>query len=151
MNPYIVIVIGLILIIGLFFVSKNNKTPDNLGVNQGKLAPLSSKPNCVSTQAQNPAKEIEPLHFKDSLKNSRDILEEIILSDETSKLIELKDDYIHCTYSSKLLKFKDDVEFYFDIETKLIHIRSASRVGYSDMNVNKDRYLSIRKKYESAN
>jgi uncharacterized protein (DUF1499 family) len=36
------------------------------------------------------------------------------------------------------------VEFHFDDQAQLIHVRSASRVGYSDMGVNRRRIEAIR-------
>lgn len=39
------------------------------------------------------------------------------------------------------------VEFYFDKEKELIHFKSGSRIGYSDMGLNKERYEKIRKMY----
>jgi uncharacterized protein (DUF1499 family) len=38
----------------------------------------------------------------------------------------------------------DDVEFVFDDESKTIHFRSASRIGYGDYGVNRDRMEAIR-------
>jgi len=43
----------------------------------------------------------------------------------------------------------DDVEFLLDDGTKTIHIRSASRVGYSDLGVNRKRVEAIRARFET--
>jgi uncharacterized protein (DUF1499 family) len=43
------------------------------------------------------------------------------------------------------MRFVDDVEFLFDDTNKKIHVRSASRVGYSDMGVNRKRVEELRK------
>jgi len=42
------------------------------------------------------------------------------------------------------MRFVDDTEFMLDTENKLIHLRSASRLGYRDFNVNRERLESIR-------
>jgi uncharacterized protein (DUF1499 family) len=39
--------------------------------------------------------------------------------------------------------FVDDVEFYFPDEP-IIHVKSASRIGYSDFGVNRERVEKIR-------
>jgi uncharacterized protein (DUF1499 family) len=46
------------------------------------------------------------------------------------------------------LGFVDDVEFYVDGSQKVIHLRSASRVGYWDLGVNRKRMESIRTEFE---
>jgi uncharacterized protein (DUF1499 family) len=43
-----------------------------------------------------------------------------------------------------IFRFVDDVEFYIDERANLIHFRSASRLGYSDMGVNRKRMETIR-------
>ena len=61
-----------------------------------------------------------------------------------TKLIEEDDTYLHYECTSLLLRFVDDVEFVFDDEAKLIHFRSASRIGYGDLGVNRRRMEGIR-------
>jgi len=53
-------------------------------------------------------------------------------------------------FTSALFRFVDDVEFYFmkkQADTTIIHIRSASRIGYSDLGVNRKRIEKIRNKF----
>jgi uncharacterized protein (DUF1499 family) len=62
------------------------------------------------------------------------------------------DNYIRAEFVSKIFRFVDDVEFYFpDKKSKelLIHVRSASRVGYSDLGVNRMRIEQIRRKLKT--
>lgn len=59
-------------------------------------------------------------------------------------LIEEEEAYLHYEFTSRLLRFVDDVEFVFDDESKTIHFRSASRIGYGDHGVNRDRMEQIR-------
>ena len=49
-------------------------------------------------------------------------------------------DYLYAVFTSPLMRFKDDVEVYIDESSNLVHFRSASRVGYSDLGVNRKRY-----------
>lgn len=126
--------------------ARNNKIPDGLGITNGRLAPLSSKPNSVSSQTEG-EKFVEPLKFKGTLdKTKRTILE--ILEEETRvKIITNDKYYIHAIFTTGTMKYKDDVEFYFDNKKKLIHFRSASRIGYSDMGLNRKRYEELSTKY----
>lgn len=58
-------------------------------------------------------------------------------------MIKDEKNYIHAVFKTGGMKFKDDAEFYFDERNKLIHFRSASRVGYSDIGLNRKRYNKI--------
>jgi uncharacterized protein (DUF1499 family) len=57
-------------------------------------------------------------------------------------------DYLHAEATSRLFRFVDDVEFYVDRAAKVIHFRSASRVGRSDLGVNRARMEQIRAAFE---
>jgi uncharacterized protein (DUF1499 family) len=54
------------------------------------------------------------------------------------------DDYLHAVYVSFVMRYRDDVEFLLQREGNEIGVRSASRVGYSDMGVNRKRIEAIR-------
>ena len=66
-----------------------------------------------------------------------------------AKLLANTNKFIHIEFTSKIFRFVDDVEFYFD-EPGVIHFRSASRVGYSDMGVNKNRMEEIERLFIQA-
>ena len=59
------------------------------------------------------------------------------------------DEFLHIEFTSKIFRFVDDVEFYFD-EPGVIHFRSASRIGHSDMGVNRDRMEEIERLFIQA-
>jgi uncharacterized protein (DUF1499 family) len=65
-----------------------------------------------------------------------------------TKLIEDEELYLHYEFRSLLLRFVDDVEFLFDEKAKIIHFRSASRVGYGDFGVNRRRMEDIRSRLQ---
>lgn len=71
-----------------------------------------------------------------------------MLSLPRTRLIEEDDSYLHLEVTSRLLRFVDDVEFVFEEEGKTIHFRSASRVGYGDLGVNRRRMEEIRRLVE---
>ena len=64
-----------------------------------------------------------------------------------SQIVSSTNTYIHVEFTSLIFRFVDDVEFLFDDEKKLIHVRSASRVGYSDLGANRNRVEEIRKRF----
>ena len=54
---------------------------------------------------------------------------------------------LHAEATSFLFRFVDDIELYFPVSEKVIHVRSASRAGYSDLGVNRTRVEEIRKRF----
>jgi uncharacterized protein (DUF1499 family) len=124
--------------------------PANLGVKDGKLAPCPSSPNCVSSQSSDIAHAIEPLSFTGTVAGAHSVLRTIILSMKRSQMITDTDSYIHAEFTSAIFRFVDDVELWFDENAKVIHVRSASRIGHSDLGVNRDRVEEIRVRWKAS-
>jgi uncharacterized protein (DUF1499 family) len=107
---------------------------------QKPMAQCPDSPNCVFSKADDDH-FIKPIKTKDSdLVFTR--LLEYLKSQDQVELIKSNDYYIHAVYTSSFFGFKDDVEF--SKEDNIIHIRSASRTGYSDMGVNRERIEKIK-------
>lgn len=131
----------------IFFMSCSGIVPDDLGVIDGKIAPCPDLPHCVSTQSKDSAHRIEPFNYTTSRAEAQEKLLRILRSMKRTKIVSVKDDYIHAECTSALFRFVDDVEFYFDDEQKNIHFRSSSRLGYYDMGVNRRRMEKIRERF----
>jgi uncharacterized protein (DUF1499 family) len=54
------------------------------------------------------------------------------------------------TFTSKVFRFVDDVELRLDPQNNCIQVRSASRIGYSDLGVNRQRIDKLRALYLEA-
>ncbi|MBW4684258.1 MAG: DUF1499 domain-containing protein [Komarekiella atlantica HA4396-MV6] len=119
------------------------KRPSNLGVSNGKLAPCPNSPNCVSSQSSDATHQIAPLSISNS-EGAIATLKGIIQSLPRTKIITESQDYLYAEFKSALMGFVDDVEFYLDRKTNVIHVRSASRLGQSDLGVNRQRIETIR-------
>ena len=113
--------------------------PTNLGVKDGKLAPCPSSPNCVSSQSEDPQSKIDPL----PLISIAD-LKTIVANMDRTTIIEETDNYLYAEFKSNLMGYVDDVEFYRDSDANVVHVRSASRLGKSDLGVNRKRIEEIR-------
>jgi uncharacterized protein (DUF1499 family) len=118
--------------------------PDNLGVENGRLAPCPTSPNCVSSQAADDLHAIDPLTYTGDTAAAHDKLIAIITANPQATLITNQPNYIHAEYRSRFWRFIDDVEFFIDADTQTIHMRSASRLGYGDLNANRSRIEQIR-------
>ncbi len=125
--------------------------PTGLGVQTGALGACPQSPNCVSTQSSDKQHRIEPLQFDGPLDTAIAQLKDIIEGLPRAKVIEVTDDYLYAEFTSSLMGFVDDVEFYLDPTEPVIQARSASRLGESDMGVNRKRIETIRKKLNGFN
>jgi len=136
----ILIVIPIIVLV-LFF-SKNERKPSVLGATKGLLAPCPDSPNCVSSQANDASHYIDPIKYSGG-EHPFIFLKRIISKFPKTQIIKENPDYLHVEFRSDFFSFVDDVEFLYDKESKIIHLRSASRTGYSDLGVNKKRLNKI--------
>lgn len=106
------------------------------------------KPNCVSTLSTRREQSLLPLKFRGNLEESKLRIKKVIANLSRTKLEKEDNAYLHFTFKSALFGFVDDVEFYLDENTQLVHFRSASRVGYSDLGANRRRMEEIAKLYD---
>uniref|UniRef100_A0A832H2K4 DUF1499 domain-containing protein n=1 Tax=Oscillatoriales cyanobacterium SpSt-402 TaxID=2282168 RepID=A0A832H2K4_9CYAN len=120
------------------------KRPTNLGVKDGRLSPCPSSPNCVCSYDTDAVHAIVPLSFSGEPSEAIAKLKQVIQSMERTTIITESLDYLYAEFKSKLIGFVDDVEFYVDPAAKVIHVRSASRLGKSDLGVNRNRIEQIR-------
>jgi len=127
------------------------KRPTNLGVRDGKLAPCPTTPNCVSSQSLDPKHQIEPFTYTSSPTEALAKLKTVIQAMPRTKIVAETDNYLYAEFTSAIMGFVDDVEFSVDEVAKVIHVRSASRLGQSDLGVNRKRVESIRAKLNAPN
>jgi uncharacterized protein (DUF1499 family) len=147
---FIVALVVLSPLILLAILSIVAKKPANLGVVDGRLAPCSTSPNCVSTQATDAGHRMEPIPFDDPPDQAIGRLKTVLGAMPGMKVVTETEDYLHAEATSRLFRFVDDVEFYVDRKAKVIHFRSASRVGYSDLGKNRARMEQIREAFRST-
>ena len=122
-----------------------------LGIDGGKLKPCPDTPNCVSSLAEDEQHFIEPILVSAKPEETRDIILKTLDEFSRVKVIEAQSNYIHAEFTSMIFRFVDDVEFYFpsgESGVVRVDIRSASRVGRSDLGVNRKRMEAIRGKIE---
>jgi len=128
-----------------------SKRPDNLGVTDGKLKACPQKPNCVNSQAENGYPAMEPIPFNGTLAEAKTQMLDVVEAMERSTIVSENEDYIHAEFRSQLWGFVDDTEFYFDAEDKVVHFRSAARLGQSDLQANRRRMQDIRRRFQAVN
>jgi uncharacterized protein (DUF1499 family) len=120
------------------------------GIKEGMLTPCPDTPNCVSSQAEDEKHHMDPIPYTGTVDEARQRLLKVIASMKRAEVMADQGNYLHVVFTSMVFRFRDDVEFAFDDEKKVINFRSASRVGYSDLGVNRKRMEEITKKYVSG-
>lgn len=140
----LVVLITLVIIV-FFALGLYSETGDPAGLANGQLSPCPDKPNCVSSESAPSdshsvaALGITPTMGDEPLLKVKEAVEllggDVNFSDKQ---------YMASTFTSEIFGFVDDVEFRVDQGSGLLHVRSASRVGYSDLNANRTRVEQIR-------
>ncbi len=136
--------------VALAMMSIFGSRPDNLGVHDGRLAECPNKPNCVCSQCDDSVHAIEPIAFEGTPDAALERLRTVVADQPRTVIISDDDGYIHAEATSGLFRFVDDVEFLVAPTQQVIQVRSASRVGYSDFDVNRKRIEAIRKAFDQA-
>ena len=116
--------------------------PDNLGVKDGRFVACKPTPNCVSSQADPADREhyIAPIAFGGTMYELHGAVESMT----RASVIREDGNYLYAEYKSALMGYVDDVELLLDEKARLVHVRSASRLGRSDFGVNRKRIEELR-------
>jgi uncharacterized protein (DUF1499 family) len=135
------------VILGNWFKAR----PENLGATNGRLADCPDSPNCVCSQETRPSHNIAALACEGEGQAAFSRLAELLNSWPRTKIVTQTDNYMHVEFTTLIMRFVDDVEFLLAEDEKVIHVRSASRVGYSDLGTNRKRVEAIRAAFVKGN
>lgn len=127
------------------------KPPSLLGVQGGRLPPPHVTPNNVHSQAaiwgeQYAHTAIEPLPAQPDGPQTLERLRSLVESTPGANVVKAGPDYLYVQYTTKWLRFVDDAEFWFDPAAQRVQVRSASRLGQSDLGVNRARIEALRQR-----
>jgi uncharacterized protein (DUF1499 family) len=128
----------------------SGKRPDNLGVKDGRLASCGRRLNCVSSQADpgDAQHHVAPIPFKGDAGTALSAARKAVERMRRATVIRQDGSYLHAEFRSRLMGFVDDVELMFDEQARVLHVRSASRLGRRDYGVNRARVEALRARLE---
>ena len=133
------------VLILFFALSWLTKSASAAGMVGGKLTQCPDKPNCVCSEfPDDSAHAIAPIQIPSGRETSALSLVKDLLLEMGGEIQSETDSYLTTTFTSGFFRFVDDVEIRVDTKASLLHVRSASRAGYSDMGVNQIRVEEIR-------
>ena len=121
-----------------FLTACAGEPPQNIGVRDGRLTACPDSPNCVSSF------ENSEEHAIAALDANLDQIQQVLLSMDQANIVEQSGNYLYAEFTSSLMCYVDDIEFLFDPASNKTHVRSASRLGYSDLGANRKRIEAIR-------
>ena len=143
----VLIVIAVLAVAFLVRVTYENNQVPVLGITDGQFTPVSSKPNNVSSQAQDPKKKVDTWPFKSDASETITSIKQAISSYGSGEIMSESDNYVYVVFTTSLMRYKDDVEFFLDEANQVVHFRSSSRAGYSDLGLNRKRYNELKALY----
>ncbi|HKI62757.1 MAG TPA: DUF1499 domain-containing protein [Mariprofundaceae bacterium] len=138
--------IGVIILAGAGMSLLSHQAPE-LGLVDGRLRPCPDSPNCVCSEGSRG----DTLHFIEPISASgmhADVEWKNLIAaiqSQGGEIVQQSETYLHATFTSSIFRFIDDVEARLDRDTGLIHLRSASRVGRSDLGANRKRIEGVRR------
>jgi uncharacterized protein (DUF1499 family) len=106
--------------------------PADLGVHSGALCPCASPAHCARADWA----VADP-------QAALNALVPVIEAMPRTEIVEQSDGYLHATATSAFFGFVDDLELYADSATGVLQARSVSRLGDSDLGVNRQRLTDL--------
>lgn len=116
-----------------------------------RIADCPASPNCVSSLAKDAEHRVGPMPVDVAPDAAWDLLKRVLAAEPRVRIVEERKDswYLHAEATSLVFRFVDDLEFQLDPAEQRLHVRSASRVGYWDLGVNRRRVERLREALRS--
>jgi uncharacterized protein (DUF1499 family) len=153
---FLAIALGVLMLLAGRFGMLAGRTPNDLGVIDGRLKPPSKTRNSVSSQAalypDHPQKDyalVKPFAVQDDGAAALKRLSQLLQSVPGVKVVTADDTYVYAQCQTQWLRFTDDLELWWDADAKVIQVRSASRLGREDFGVNRQRVEWLRQAFEA--
>lgn len=118
-------------------------------VGRGSLAPCPDKPNCVSSLADG-EQAVAPFAYRGDAVEAMRLLASLATTLAGARVVTVRPDYLHVEFASRVVGFVDDFEA-MPGPPGMLHVRSASRLGYGDFGVNRRRVERLRAAFGAAN
>lgn len=139
-----------VIVVGLFWLGYMSRSGTPPGLQAERLAACPGTPNCVCSEEDSSSSAfVNAIEIADyETEEAWQALKRAVTEAGGQVQMETRS-YMAVTFSSTFFGFVDDLELRLDAEHRLIHVRSASRVGHSDFGVNSDRVERLRSRFES--
>jgi uncharacterized protein (DUF1499 family) len=122
----------------------SRRKPRDLGVHDGRLRDCPLSPNCVCSDASRDSHRVDALRLAKAPAEAWRLVRESVEALPRTRVITATGTYLPAECRSALFGFVDDLELQLRADEGLVAVRSASRIGYSDLGVNRERVRAIR-------
>lgn len=129
---------------GIFGRSTGNARNRSRKAADGSLRPCPSSPNCVCSDDPRPSHHVEPLRLAAPAAEAWAAAATEIGAWPRTRIVSRSGERLHAECRSALFGFVDDVELVLRAKLGEIAVRSASRVGFGDLGVNRRRVEALR-------
>ncbi len=141
----LIIITGVALRSAVPYISSENVAGGLvLKAGQSTLGDCPDTPNCVGSESSRSAQMVERFSIEHSSGNTLQILATIIEAQAGATIVKQNETYLHAEYTTKLMRYIDDVEFLLSDNGQSLQVRSASRLGKSDLGANAERVEALR-------
>ena len=123
----------------------SGRKPRDLGVHDSRLGDCPSSPNCVCSDASRDSHRVEAFRLAKAPAEAWRLVRESVERLPRTRVISDTGTYLHAECRSALFGFVDDLELQLRVDEGLVAVRSASRIGYSDLGVNRERVRALRR------
>ena len=130
--------------------SKSFATSNSLPATPTALSPCPASPNCVVSNgdAKDQEHHIDPFSLLETPQATFSKIKLAIEAEPRTRIVTQTYHYIRAEFTSLIFRFVDDVEFLYNANAQVAHVRSASRLGYSDLGANRKRIEALREAYK---
>jgi uncharacterized protein (DUF1499 family) len=129
---------------GLALAACAGSPPPSPTAADGPLPPCPPSPNCVSSDATDAAHHVDAFALDVPAADAWDVTRRVVAALPRTGIAAETGRYLRAECRSAVFGFVDDLELELRPDDHLIAVRSASRVGYSDLGVNRRRVERLR-------
>ena len=146
----VLLVLVLAYVVRLIYLVQNTPAAAGFGTGSAITACPTTKPNCVSTLNTENGFKASPITFTGDTASAFAKLKAAIQTEPNSEFVFENAQQIDVTFKTALFGFRDDASFAINLPANQIEFRSQSRVGYSDLGVNRKRMERIRAAFAAS-
>ena len=140
----VLLVLILAYVLRLIYLVQNTPAAAGFGTGTAITACATTKPNCVSTLNTEDGFKANPIAFSVDATSALAKLKAAIQTEPNVEVVFENAQQIEVTFKTALFGFRDDASFAVNPVANHIDFHSVSRVGYSDLGVNRKRMERIR-------
>jgi uncharacterized protein (DUF1499 family) len=144
----VLMIVIAVMLVSAVVLSLYSRKKAPYGLVTGMLGPCPDMPNCICSEYPDQTGFVAPLAYDGEAEVAWALVKSAV-RDSGGRIVHEEAFYLSATYTSLVFRFVDDLELRLDEAAKRIHIRSASRVGYSDLGANRKRVANIRTRYST--